>query len=178
MEFQLNNASQSDIQETKMLSPEVNKIVNKFQNAITYILQENNANLYKDENSFLPIQANNITIRDDEQFASHQYSIEKLPLNTVITKLADSQSANRYKSHRRSPKLCRVCFKSVIDLRRHLKQCHKELNSLEIVKIVAESKPFRRDLKKYPSRAIRNVLLCPHINESGKVCNRPIVEYK
>ena len=184
MDFRLNNIFRSDNQETQILSPQLNKIPNKCENSKTFIQLENNTNICKDGDSTqqpLPspqLQTNEVAIPNFKLSAFHQYSIEKTPFIPIVTNLADSQSANRSKSRPRLPKLCRVCGKSVLDLRRHLDQCHKELNRLQIVKIVAESKRFRRDLKKNPSRAVRNVLLCPHTNESGEICNRPIVEYK
>ena len=104
-------------------------------------------------------------------------SLLNLPFNDSTpskTLASTKQQNNRCKV----PKVCRVCFKCVIELRRHLEQCHKELGHLQVLKIVAESKRFRKDLKKSPSKAVRNVLLCPYTNDSGEICNRPIVEYK
>ena len=181
MELQLNNnIIRPEIQETKILSPQVNKMALKLENAKTYVQLEcnSNGNSTQQPIPFPASQTNPFAIPEDKLFAFHQFSIEKLPFIPVVTNLADSQGTNRSKSRPRTPKLCRVCGKSVLDLRRHLDQCHKELNRLQIVKIVAESKRFRRDLKKSPSKAVRNVLLCPYTNESGEICNRPIVEYK
>ena len=174
MEIQLNNVFQQNIQQQKTKFPKV-------ENPKTYIQidkfsQEGDSS--KPTNQFPALQTNEFAIPDDKLTAFSQFSIEKLPFLPVVTNLADSQTNSRLKSRPRTPKLCRVCGKSVLDLRRHLDQCHKELNRLQIVKIVAESKRFRRDLKKNPSRAVRNVLLCPYTNDAGEICNRPIVEYK
>ena len=125
--------------------------------------------------SFLTWQASEISINQDQ---TSYYSLEKIPLISSLTIQDDSPCLNRVKARARTPKLCRICAKSVLDLRRHLEQCHKELTHLQVVKIVAESKRFRKDLKKQPSKAVRNVLLCPYTNEKGDICNRPIVEYK
>ena len=126
--------------------------------------------------SFLALQASEIAI-NDENTPAKSFSIENIPFMDLLND-ANNQIQTRPKPRTRSPKPCRICSKSVLDLRRHLEQCHKELTRLQIVKIVAESKRFRKDLKKSPSKAVRNVLLCPYTNEIGEICNRPIVEYK
>ena len=153
-----------------------------FENNEAYIEQGNTPIIFKDLDSsqqsisFLTQQASEIEIQDDEDESYHQYSIEKVQF--VSQTEYDSQCVTPQKSRVRSRKICRICSKSVFDLRRHLEQCHKELDHLQIVKIVAESKRFRKDLKKNPTNAIRNVLLCPYTNEKGEICDRPIVEYK
>lgn len=136
------------------------------------------------ESIFLPEQAINANLVNreitdyNEAPLQHQgITLLNLPSNDS-THYKTQSSTKQQNSRCKLPKVCSVCFKCVVELRRHLEQCHSELTHLQVLKIVAESKRFRKDLKRSPSKAVRNVLLCPYTNDSGGICNRPIVEYK
>eukprot|EP00800_Vazella_pourtalesii_P008945 TRINITY_DN2284_c0_g1_i1.p1 TRINITY_DN2284_c0_g1~~TRINITY_DN2284_c0_g1_i1.p1 ORF type:complete len:351 (-),score=50.26 TRINITY_DN2284_c0_g1_i1:41-1093(-) len=177
MSFGTNEFVVSEYLTTKVLSSQNNKTTTNFDN------NNNNSKSFIEQQlgtpqqaiSILTLQTSEISINEDQP---SYYSFEKIPFISSLTIQEDSPCLNRAKARARTPKLCRICAKSVLDLRRHLEQCHKELTHLQVVKIVAESKRFRKDLKKQPSKAVRNVLLCPYTNEKGEICNRPIVEYK
>ena len=173
----------SDFEELNCTSSQVHAFPHNYNNK-AYADQGNSPILFKDLDipqqsiSYLTQQTSEIEIQDDEDESYSQYSIEKISFNPEEIPEYSSQCSTPQKSRVRSRKICRICSKSVFDLRRHLEQCHKELDHLQVVKIVAESKRFRKDLKKNPTNAIRNVLLCPYTNEKGEICDRPIVEYK
>ncbi|KAI6648891.1 hypothetical protein LOD99_6964 [Oopsacas minuta] len=178
MEFATNNYFGSEYLETKILSAKDNLIQTTIDNSKLFFKQQASVNNEIDSEqqsiSFLALQTSGIALKDDQSY----YSLEPIPFITTLSSQTDNCFIDKPKSRARTPKLCRVCSKSVLDLRRHLEQCHKELSHLQIVKIVAESKRFRKDLKKQPSKSVRNVLLCPFMKETGEICNRPIVEYK
>ena len=181
MEFGASKFFVSEYLTTKVLSSQNNKTTNFDNNDNKTFIEQQQQHCVEAEPSqqqaisFLTLQASEISINEDQ---TSYYSIEKIPFISSLPIHNDSHCLTRAKSRARTPKLCRICAKSVLDLRRHLEQCHKELTHLQVVKIVAESKRFRKDLKKQPSKAVRNVLLCPYTNDKGEICNRPIVEYK
>ena len=177
MEFKLN--IRSEFEETNCSSSQIHTVSPDF-NDEAYI-EEGNPLIITDNDppqQTISQQTSEIGIQGDKNESYHQCSIEKMTITPETIIKSNSQCVTSQKLRIRSRKICCKCSKSVFDLRRHLQHCHKKLDHLQIVKIIAESKRFRKDLKKKPTKAIRNVLLCPYSNEKGEICDRPIVEYK